>query len=492
MSHKEASNFFIKEESYCNFSLPPYFSFNEILSKTYNILSSEEPILFKEKPSSYEGVNYTILMGKGCYVWRPLSLIHPAIYTSLVINMTKDENWEQIKKQIVFLKNGSKNIDCASFPVESLQTKKSKRKKDQANQISNWWSEVEQKSISLALQYKFVIHTDITDCYKSIYTHSIPWALHGKDHAKKERWNQKLIGNVIDEHIRHMSYGQTNGIPQGSSLMDFIADIVLSYADKLLSEKIDEIPNKYKIIRYRDDYRIFVNNLEDGEKILKALTEVMISLGFSLNPLKTSINDCIIQASIKSDKLSWIEQNQNHKDFQKNLLAIYQHGMKYPNSGSQAKALSEFDKKIKKTPREYDILPMVSIVTDIAYRNPRQYPVCSSILSYLIGKANFKDAKNIIKSIDAKFQDIPNTEYMDIWLQRLSLPFIGEDVGYKGAICNALSSKQYESIWDNEWVDDKNLKRVIGGQDILDWEKFMNCLSSPFIDNNEVNIFEYV
>ena len=31
--------------------------------------------------------------------------------------------------------------------------------------------------------------------------------------------------------------------------------------------------NKYQIIRYRDDYRIFVNNLETGKAIIKKLAE---------------------------------------------------------------------------------------------------------------------------------------------------------------------------------------------------------------------------
>ncbi|QDJ13846.1 hypothetical protein CEP45_08415 [Mergibacter septicus] len=63
-----------------------------------------------------------------------------------------------------------------------------------------------------------------------------------------------------------MSWGQTNGIPQGSVLMDFIAELVLGYCDEILEEKLSErrIDN-YFIIRYRDDYRVFTNSKEDAE-----------------------------------------------------------------------------------------------------------------------------------------------------------------------------------------------------------------------------------
>lgn len=100
--------------------------------------------------------------------------------------------------------------------------------------------------------------TDITNCYCAIYTHTIAWALMGKEQAKEKRNKSGLLGNIIDNYMQGMQYGQTNGIPQGSTLSDFIAEIVLAYADKLLSERLNTngISN-YHIVRYRDDYRIF-------------------------------------------------------------------------------------------------------------------------------------------------------------------------------------------------------------------------------------------
>ena len=61
-----------------------------------------------------------------------------------------------------------------------------------------------------------------------------------------------------------MTYNQTNGIPQGSVLMDFLAEIVLGYADTKITEKIDSEISDYKIIRYRDDYKIFVHSNADA------------------------------------------------------------------------------------------------------------------------------------------------------------------------------------------------------------------------------------
>lgn len=140
----------------------------------------------------------------------------------------------------------------------------------------NWWNDVEQKSIELSLKYNWIGITDITDCYGSIYTHSIAWALHGISTAKTNR-KETLIGNAIDKKIRNMTYGQTNGIPQGSLLMDFIAEIVLGYGDLLLTEILEEEKiEDYTILRYRDDYMLVDFYKDTIEKLEKKYTRFVL------------------------------------------------------------------------------------------------------------------------------------------------------------------------------------------------------------------------
>lgn len=126
-----------------------------------------------------------------------------------------------------FQKN--KKIKCLSIPVQSES-----RQSDKAQQILKWWELVEQESIFFSLEYDYVFDTDVADCYGSIYTHSIAWAVESKQVAKQDRSGNRL-GNFIDKSIQNAQYQQTNGIPQGSVLMDFIAEIVLGYIDRMLS-----------------------------------------------------------------------------------------------------------------------------------------------------------------------------------------------------------------------------------------------------------------
>ncbi len=81
-----------------------------------------------------------------------------------------------------------------------------------------------------------------------------------------------------------MSYGQTNGIPQGLALMDFIAEIVLGFGDLLLMKELNKIGIKeYKIIIYRDDYRIFTNSPQQSSEIAKVLSDVLLRINFKNN-----------------------------------------------------------------------------------------------------------------------------------------------------------------------------------------------------------------
>ena len=289
LSAKDARAFFLKSESYCRIDLPPYFTFDSVLSSAVKVMEGKsikdvsrmmpDTPGERDTPKRHENVNYLLFGNKdGGYGWRPLQIIHPILYVDLVNHITSEENWKCIRSLLQSWHAAATQIECLSMPVVS-ESKES----DAATQISSWWENVEQKSIALSLDFSSLFHTDISNCYGSLYTHSIAWALDGSSGTdRKER--QGKIGAGIDWRIQAMSYGQSNGIPQGSVLMDFIAEIVLSYIDTLLQTNLSAKNGlgSFRILRYRDDYRIFTMSPRDGEIILKELTEILSRFGFSL------------------------------------------------------------------------------------------------------------------------------------------------------------------------------------------------------------------
>ena len=479
LSHNDARDFFLQSDNFCNIDLPKYFSFTSILTflKNRNVDSVRT-----HDARNYSDVNYTLFCNKdGKYAWRPTQILNPVIYVKLVNLITEENNWNFLKKRFKKFQQNAQ-IQCTSIPV--LQ--ESEGKKGKAQQILTWWTAFEQKSIQLSLKYHYIFLTDITDCYGAMYTHSIAWAVHGKDIAKAQKRNHDLLGNAIDDFIEDMRFGQTNGISQGSVLMDFVAEIVLGYVDRLLSHQLKkEKIQEYKILRYRDDFRIFVNEPSVGEKILKKLTEILCDFGMRLNSSKTKSSSDIISASIKEDKRAWLSQSANFESlsFQKKLLLIHEHSIKFPNAGSLLKPLNSVLEEISGSTIDTDV--MLSIIVDIAYRNPRTYPVCVAIMAKLLLDCDALKRQKYGEEILNKFNDLPNTEHLNIWLQRILYP-LGINLQYSQKLTKIVQGENLLP-WNFEWISDSGLKTKIMREKIIDTTELATIQST--IPREEIDIF---
>ena len=59
--------------------------------------------------------------------------------------------------------------------------------------------QLEEDEIRWMTGTQYVVHADVASCFPSIYTHSIPWALHGKATSKKLKSITALEGNLLDK-----------------------------------------------------------------------------------------------------------------------------------------------------------------------------------------------------------------------------------------------------------------------------------------------------
>jgi hypothetical protein len=487
----KARAFFLKHESYCNIDLPKYFSFTEILEKLSQEVKDKNPYDFMQSKSAMgkcNNVNHLIYANKdGKLSWRPFQIIHPLAYVLLVHIITKKENWKKIQHRFKKFQKDSR-IKCLSIPVQATNNQS-----DKAQQIMQWWEEVEQQSILLSLDYEYVFDTDIADCYSSIYTHSIAWAVETKCLAKSDngRRDPSLLGNIIDKSIRDTQNEQTNGIPQGSGLMDFVAEIILGYIDRLLNFYLNKKDiSKYQILRYRDDYRIFVTNYKDGEVIIKTLSEIIMPFGLKLNSNKTKGGADIITQSIKKDKLSWLIKPNKIRNLQKRLLVIRQHGIEYPNSGSLIKALNDFDKAIERRIESKKNIShteqIISITTDIAFHNPKAIPICCAIISKLLSR--IKNKSDISDKIFLKLNKMSNSGFAQIWLQRmLKEELLKHNITEKMCL---LSSNQDISLWNNSWVKGQKITKILNKTPIFLQKEFDNL--DNIIPNEEIYLFSYM
>ncbi|MGO7175505.1 RNA-directed DNA polymerase [Rhizobium ruizarguesonis] len=466
LSNDEARVFFLRGSSYFNGDFPEYINFEPLLQSVSGVLNDGFYADYKKHdPGRQYGVNYSFVTNKdGRFAWRPFELMNPAIYVSLVNLICKSENWKHIQGSFEDYETGT--VECSSAPMVSDNAET-----DKAVQVQSWWQRLEQRSLLSSLEFSHVLHTDVSDCYGSLYTHSISWALHGLEVAKQKD-NASKLGNDIDRHIQSSRFGQTNGISQGSVLMDFVAEMVLGYVDKLVSGDLPTSTD-YRILRYRDDYRIFTNSDERAESILKLISEKLRSVGMKLNTSKTSLTTNAVSGSVKEDKLAGIELQDlgdaNAKTVQKQLLRLHAFGRRFPNSGALRRLVGEFHSKITKQKIPPDDLEVqIAIATDIAFVSPLTFPAVAGILSHLISLASSQEDKSRLWAlVQKKMARVPHNGYLEIWLQRVTKPkAVGIEFISGEPICKIVNG-DLAALWNNDWVSSKKLVAAMDVSQIL-------------------------
>lgn len=186
-------------------------------------------------------------------------------------------------------------------------------------------------------KYNRLLILDISKCFESIYTHSLGWALLGKNSVKEKlTGNRKAIDKTFagrfDKLMQRINYGETNGIIIGPEFSRIFAELILQSVDKAvlrdLRSKHRLLHKKdYEMFRYVDDYFIFFDDPSVKENILEvlqiALKEYKLYLNFSKakdyeKPIITEISMAKNRiASFLGEKLVYklenVEENENPK-----------------------------------------------------------------------------------------------------------------------------------------------------------------------------------
>lgn len=132
----------------------------------------------------------------------------------------------------------------------------------------------------------YQIIMDISSFFESIYTHTIPWAMHSKKVSKNSD-GKTLAGDKLDICLRGMNHNQTNGILVGNAVSRIISEIILCTVDKKIQGKFKNV----NIGRYVDDYYIFVKDATQIPSIIAFITKELGAYELILNENKRKINE---------------------------------------------------------------------------------------------------------------------------------------------------------------------------------------------------------
>jgi Reverse transcriptase (RNA-dependent DNA polymerase) len=134
---------------------------------------------------------------------------------------------------------------------------------------------------------KFCLITDVSRCFPSIYTHAIPWAVDGKDAAKKDPREDSVdvVGNRLDFIARQAQDRQTTGIPIGPDTSRLISELILSRIDGEFVQNTKRV----LYVRHVDDYWIGGETYDECMSHLRRLRLGLAEYQLDINESKTRI-----------------------------------------------------------------------------------------------------------------------------------------------------------------------------------------------------------
>lgn len=269
--------------------LPPAFTTVDFGNSVHDVMSEwSSSGLFERKPAKkYQGKKKSgayvykvisaeaelISAAKRGFERRSLHITHPIPQALLAYEMC--HNWKTIQKWLALQAFSLDRISVTPTAFRSIPEIKfeaHRAKKAFIEATANW-----------------LVKTDITRFYPSIYTHSIPWAAYGKEKVKKRiTLYDGSLADRLDQLTRACNRNQTVGIPIGPETSRIIAEVISSRIDHRFFDKMLDV-DASSIDRLQDDWFVGCSSLEQADLVLSRITLAYREFALDINGSKTSI-----------------------------------------------------------------------------------------------------------------------------------------------------------------------------------------------------------
>ena len=134
------------------------------------------------------------------------------------------------------------------------------------------------------LTSKYIVYADISNCFPSIYNHSIEWVIDGKEEGKRRDNKTNTWAKKLEKRVRNLKSNETNGILIGPDASNIISELILTEVDYQLDKA------KFSsYIRHIDDYKYFAKSENDAEAFLSELAKQLEKVELRLNDKKTRV-----------------------------------------------------------------------------------------------------------------------------------------------------------------------------------------------------------
>ncbi|HSD08177.1 antiviral reverse transcriptase Drt3b [Flavobacterium sp.] len=165
-------------------------------------------------------------------------------------------------------------------------------------------------------RFDHLLKFDISRCFDSIYSHTLPWALSNKKIVKDNLGtNANSFGGLFDVIMQKMNYNETNGIVIGPEFSRIFAELILQRIDKNVEEELFLkkfiFKKDYEIYRYVDDFFVFFNDEKIKNEVQSLYKLKLKEYNLFFNESKTEIycKPIITKISIAKEKIRILIEN---------------------------------------------------------------------------------------------------------------------------------------------------------------------------------------
>jgi hypothetical protein len=247
--------------------LPPIFTSEGFTPEVaMQLVAREREAKAKGRKGGYDQLEYRLTRYNS--VSRLLSIPHPFAHAELCFEL--HEHWEKL----AYI-SSNPNSQIKPYPHDDGRLIVMSGYGGRTGQS--------QRSLDRSFGKRYVVRTDIANCFPSIYSHAIPWALVGHEEAKSSRLKPEEWFNKLDKRFRASRRDETQGVAIGPGSSNIAAEIILGRVD-------EELRKSFSFIRYIDDYECYCDSEHQALDFVRQLEKLVAKFKLQLNARKTRIS----------------------------------------------------------------------------------------------------------------------------------------------------------------------------------------------------------
>ena len=234
------------------------------------------------------------------------------------------------------------------------------------------------RHLDLSCGAQYLVDADVSSCFPSLYTHAIPWALVGHEHAKAHRGPAEWF-NELDTRQRYLKRNETHGVPVGPGTSHLINEVVLSRVDEELEKK------GYCFFRAIDDYNCYARTRDQAEEFIRDLEKELAEYLLLLNAKKVSISDLPLPAKPGwvTDLTARLPSNGTLKAPQ--MAHCLDHAVTLQSDNPQGSVLKYATRMLSRQVNESNVKVYFRYLLQLAIHYPVVLPVvCQTLQKWLV------------------------------------------------------------------------------------------------------------